>query len=45
MLVPAVIRLLGRATWWIPRWLDAVLPRLDVEPAHSKAPELEQVSS
>jgi RND superfamily putative drug exporter len=31
MLVPAVIRLLGRATWWIPRWLDRVLPRLDVE--------------
>jgi putative drug exporter of the RND superfamily len=45
MLVPAVIRLLGRATWWIPRWLDAVLPRLDVEPAHSKGPEVEQVSS
>jgi putative drug exporter of the RND superfamily len=45
MLVPAVIRLLGRATWWIPRWLDGVLPRLDVEPARAKASELEQVSS
>jgi putative drug exporter of the RND superfamily len=43
MLVPAVIRLLGRATWWTPRWLDGVLPRLDVEPAHTKAPELDQV--
>jgi RND superfamily putative drug exporter len=31
VLVPAVIRLLGRATWWIPRWLDRLLPRLDVE--------------
>jgi putative drug exporter of the RND superfamily len=31
MLVPAVMQLLGRATWWIPRWLDGVLPRLDVE--------------
>jgi RND superfamily putative drug exporter len=20
---------LGRANWWIPRWLDRVLPRLD----------------
>jgi RND superfamily putative drug exporter len=45
MLVPAVMKLLGRATWWIPRWLDGLLPRLDVEPGHSKAPELEQVSS
>jgi putative drug exporter of the RND superfamily len=31
MLVPAVMQLLGRTTWWIPRWLDGVLPRLDVE--------------
>jgi putative drug exporter of the RND superfamily len=31
MLVPAVMQLLGRATWWIPCWLDGVLPRLDVE--------------
>jgi putative drug exporter of the RND superfamily len=33
LLVPAVMQLLGRATWWIPRWLDRALPRLDVEPA------------
>jgi RND superfamily putative drug exporter len=29
VLVPAVMQLLGRANWWIPRWLDRVLPRLD----------------
>ena len=23
--------LLGRATWWIPRWLDRILPTLDIE--------------
>jgi putative drug exporter of the RND superfamily len=33
LLVPAVMQLLGRRTWWIPRWLDRALPRLDVEPA------------
>jgi RND superfamily putative drug exporter len=33
VLVPAVMQLLGRANWWIPRWLDRVLPRLDGEPA------------
>jgi putative drug exporter of the RND superfamily len=32
VLVPAVMQLLGRANWWIPRWLDRLLPRLDHEP-------------
>jgi RND superfamily putative drug exporter len=30
-LVPAVMALLGRAAWWLPRWLDRVLPDVDVE--------------
>jgi RND superfamily putative drug exporter len=30
-LVPAVLRLLGERAWWLPRWLDRVLPRVDVE--------------
>lgn len=28
---PAIMRLLGRHAWWLPRWLDARLPELDVE--------------
>ncbi len=31
VLVPSVMQLLGRANWWIPGWLDRVLPRLGVE--------------
>jgi RND superfamily putative drug exporter len=31
ILVPATMRLLGDANWWMPRWLDRVLPRLDIE--------------
>jgi RND superfamily putative drug exporter len=31
MLVPATMELLGRANWWLPRWLDRLLPRLDVD--------------
>jgi RND superfamily putative drug exporter len=31
LLVPAVMQLLGRASWWLPRWLDRALPRLDLE--------------
>jgi putative drug exporter of the RND superfamily len=30
-LVPAVMSLLGRSAWWLPRWLDRALPNLDVE--------------
>jgi RND superfamily putative drug exporter len=26
MLVPSIMQLLGRAAWWMPRWLDHVLP-------------------
>jgi len=33
LLVPAALRLLGRAAWWLPRWLNRLLPDLDVEGA------------
>ena len=31
VLVPATMALLGKANWWLPGWLDRVLPRLVVE--------------
>jgi RND superfamily putative drug exporter len=31
VLVPAVMQLLGKYNWWIPDWLERLLPRLDVE--------------
>lgn len=30
-LVPAVLALLGHRAWWLPRWLDRLLPNVDVE--------------
>lgn len=30
-IVPAVMSLLGDAGWWLPRWLNRVLPNVDVE--------------
>ena len=30
-LIPAVMALLGERAWWLPRWLDRLLPRVDVE--------------
>ena len=31
ILVPAVMSLLGDRAWWLPRWLDRILPRIDIE--------------
>ncbi|MDQ1386202.1 MAG: putative drug exporter of the superfamily [Actinomycetota bacterium] len=31
VLVPAVMRLMGDASWWLPRGLDRLLPHLDIE--------------
>ncbi|MFE5660955.1 MMPL family transporter [Streptomyces sp. NPDC056517] len=30
-IVPALFALLGRSAWWLPKWLDRILPRVDVE--------------
>ena len=31
LLVPATMELLGDRNWWLPRWLDRLLPTIDVE--------------
>jgi putative drug exporter of the RND superfamily len=31
LLVPSLMVLMGRANWWLPRWLDRILPRIHVE--------------
>jgi RND superfamily putative drug exporter len=44
-IVPAVLALLGDKAWWLPKWLDRLLPRVDVEgealtrPAAGPAPD------
>ena len=37
-LTPAVMHLLGEGAWWMPRWLDRILPDLDVEGAALERP-------
>jgi putative drug exporter of the RND superfamily len=32
-LIPAAMHLLGKSAWWIPKWLDKILPDVDVEGA------------
>jgi RND superfamily putative drug exporter len=33
-LIPAFFTLLGEKTWYIPSWLDRLLPNITIEPPH-----------
>jgi putative drug exporter of the RND superfamily len=33
LLIPGLMHLFGRAAWWLPKWLDRILPDVDVEGA------------
>jgi len=35
-LVPAVMALLGKAAWWLPKWLDRILPHVSIEGEDAK---------
>ncbi len=37
-LVPAFLTLLGEKSWYIPRWLDRLLPNVTIEPPHDGEP-------
>jgi RND superfamily putative drug exporter len=39
LLVPATMELLGDRNWWLPRWLDRILPNIDVEGHAEPTPE------
>jgi putative drug exporter of the RND superfamily len=43
ILVPATMELLGDRNWWIPKWLDRILPTVRVEPAEDLDAELAQL--
>ncbi|MBO3731454.1 MMPL family transporter [Glycomyces niveus] len=38
LLVPAVMKVMGRGAWWIPKWLDNALPHVTVEPETEPKP-------
>jgi RND superfamily putative drug exporter len=41
VLVPATMALLGDLNWWLPRWLDRLLPHIDVDAAVPVTPYAE----
>ena len=40
-LVPSFFTLLGEKTWYIPRWLDRLLPNITIEPPHDREAQRE----
>jgi RND superfamily putative drug exporter len=44
MLVPSVMALLGRHAWWMPRWLEPIVPHLQLEGSTEPVAEPEPVA-
>ncbi len=40
--VPAVMTLLGKSAWWLPKWLDRILPKVSIEGEEDQLLEDEQ---
>lgn len=36
VLVPSIMTMLGKANWWLPAWLDRILPTLKIEPGEDE---------
>ena len=45
VLVPATMKLLGDANWWLPAWLDRLLPKWDLDGAADNLPAHEEPDS
>jgi RND superfamily putative drug exporter len=41
-LIPALMYLMGEKAWWLPKWLDRILPNVDVEGENLHRPHLQQ---
>ena len=44
LLVPATMELLGDRNWWLPRWLDRILPHVKLESTEDLDRELQQLT-
>lgn len=47
LIIPALMHLLGDAAWWLPKWLDKILPDVDVEGSalERKHPHVEEAET
>jgi RND superfamily putative drug exporter len=45
VLVPATMKLMGDANWWLPGWLDRILPTIDLDGAEDiEVPEVREAA-
>ena len=42
VLVPSLMSMFGKANWWLPRWLDKVLPQVHIEPGEDEIADDEE---
>ena len=42
ILVPSLMSMLGKANWWLPRWLDKILPVVHIEPGEDEISDDEE---
>jgi len=40
VLIPALMYLMGEKAWYLPKWLDRILPHVDIEGASLHRPHL-----
>lgn len=40
LLIPALMYLMGERAWWLPKWLDRILPNVDIEGENLERPHL-----
>jgi RND superfamily putative drug exporter len=45
IMVPALMSVIGKANWWIPAWLDRILPKVQIEPGEDEIQDDLEVSS
>jgi len=36
ILVPSLMSMFGKANWWLPGWLDRLLPKVQIEPGEDE---------
>ncbi|MEY2989763.1 MAG: hypothetical protein RLZZ163_679, partial [Actinomycetota bacterium] len=36
VLVPSLMSIFGKANWWLPGWLDRILPTVNIEPGEDE---------
>jgi RND superfamily putative drug exporter len=44
ILVPSLMSMFGKANWWLPAWLDRLLPKVHIEPAEDEITDDEELA-